>query len=378
LFKDETGNATGLLSSGVDITERAITEQKLIKSEAKYRGLIETAVMGVVEFDVIRNKVSYINPKLLEILGYTKKDLLVENTFLKIIHPEDYKELLNTSVDGYIEFRIFTKDGKLKWLTGTRKNNFTQKGEFLSARLWLQDSTESKEVEEIKSNLLTRFSHEFKTPLISITGFADFLLTEYKKHLDGKTLLFLKRIKDGSNRLKMLVNSFVESSQLGNAIIQVNLRKENLYDLINEALDELEGLIHMREHEIDLNMDRQLITHLDKEKVFTVITNLLINAINYTPKGGKISIQSKIDKRSIVISIKDTGIGFDESERIRLFKPFGKIERYGKGWDIVVGGMGMGLFISKEIIELHDGKIWVESEGRNKGSIFYFSIPITK
>ena len=134
----------------------------------------------------------------------------------------------------------------------------------------------------------------------------------------------------------------------------------------------------MREHEINLNVDKQLITTFDREKVYTVITNLLINAIDYTPKGGKISIHSKIDKKSIVISIKDTGIGLDESEIIRLFKPFGKIERYGKGWDIVIGGMGMGLFISKELIELHHGKIWAESEGKNKGSTFYFSIPITK
>ena len=93
-------------------------------------------------------------------------------------------------------------------------------------------------------------------------------------------------------------------------------------------------------------------------------------------KGGKISIHSKIKKKSIVISIKDTGIGLDENEIIHLFKPFGKIERYGKGWDIVIGGMGMGLYISKEIIKLHDGKIWAESEGRNKGSTFYFSSPM--
>ena len=147
---------------------------------------------------------------------------------------------------------------------------------------------------------------------------------------------------------------------------------------MTEALDELEGWIQMREHEIDLNLGKNLITSLDKEKIYTVITNLLINAINYTPKGGKISIQSKIDKKSIVISIKDNGIGLDEKERTILFKPFGKIERYGKGWDIVIGGMGMRLFISKEIIELHNGKIWAESEGRNKGSTFYFSFPITK
>ncbi|MBY9014838.1 MAG: PAS domain S-box protein [Candidatus Lokiarchaeota archaeon] len=367
-----------VLISTIDITDRKKSEQRLRESEEKYRILVETAELGLVEFDVIGNKVSYINPKLLEILGYTKEELLDEKIFMEIIHPEDLENLIRSSEDIYIGFRIYTKDQKLRWLSGTRSYQYDQEGNIASARLWLQDATEGKELEELKSNLLTRFSHEFKTPLISIRGFADFLLIEHKKKLDEQTLSFLKRIKDGSDRLKMLINSFVESSQLDKAIIQIRLRQENIYDLINQVLEELEGVIHMREHEINLNVDEQLITNFDREKIYTVITNLLINAINYTPKGGKISIQSKIDKKSVVISIKDTGIGLDENERIRLFKPFGKIERYGKGWDIVVGGMGMGLFISKEIIELHDGKIWAESEGRNIGSTFYFSIPMIK
>ena len=125
-----------------------------------------------------------------------------------------------------MKFRIYSKEGKLRWLSGTKKYNIAENGELINVRLWLQDITENKEIEEIKSNLLTRFSHEFKTPLISIKGFADFLLTEYKENFDEKILSFLKRIKDGSDRLQMLINSFVESSQLDKAIVQVNLRKE--------------------------------------------------------------------------------------------------------------------------------------------------------
>jgi len=359
-----------------NITERKKTEQQLKESEEKYRILIETAVMGLVEFDVIRNKVSYINPKLLDILGYKKKELLDEKIFMEIVHPEDLENLIISREEKNVEFRIVTKDGKIKWLSGTRNNLFNKEGKLISARLWLQDSTESKEVEEIKSNLLTRFSHEFKTPLISIKGFADFLLTEYKVNLDEKILSFLRRIKEGSNRLEALINSFIESSQLEKTVIRMNLKQEDVSDLVQEVLLELEGYIGMREHTINVSLYEKLITTIDKEKIYTVLSNILINAIDYTPQGGKISIKSSIDKNFLTISVKDNGIGLTEEEKKYLFKPFGKIERYGMGWDITVGGIGMGLYISKEIIELHGGKIWSESEGRSKGSEFLFSLPI--
>ncbi len=98
--------------------------------------------------------------------------------------------------------------------------------------------------------------------------------------------------------------------------------------------------------------------------------------INYTPSGGTLLIKSKLKKGSILILIKDNGIGLSKKDKNRLFEPFGKIEKYGKGWNIMTEGMGMGLHISKEFIELHKGKLWAESEGRNKGSTFIFSLPI--
>ncbi len=176
--------------------------------------------------------------------------------------------------------------------------------------------------------------------------------------------------------MEALINSFIESYQLEKTVIRVNLRQEDVSDLIQEVLYELEGFIGMRGHTINVTLDEKLITAIDKEKIYTVISNILINAIGYTPQGGKISINSSIDKNFLTISVKDNGIGLTEEEKNRLFKPFGKIERYGEGWDISIGGMGMGLYISKEIIKLHGGKMWVESEGRSKGSEFHFSLPI--
>lgn len=355
--------------------ERKQMETSLKESEKMYRDLIETSSMGLLEIDIINKKVKYINPKLLKIIGYKRKELNKVSLLYKIVHIEDVKEIFETRGDKNIEFRVITKNGETKWLSGDRLHQLNENGEITTLRLWLMDISEKKELEEIKNNLLTRFSHEFKTPLISIKGFADFLLTEHNSNFDDKTISFLKKIKDGGDRLKELVNSFIESSQLDNSLTKLKLHQGNLSELIKTGLEEMQGLIYLRNHTINLDIHDQLIASVDKEKIYSVITNLLLNAINYTPKGGKIWIQSSINEGSIKVSVKDNGIGLDDIEKKQLFKQFGKIERYGKGWDIISEGMGMGLYLSKEIMNLHGGKIWVESKGRNKGTTFYFSLP---
>jgi signal transduction histidine kinase len=119
-----------------------------------------------------------------------------------------------------------------------------------------------------------------------------------------------------------------------------------------------------------------MVTDFEKEKIYEVLKNLLSNAIKYTPEYGEITIKSERTDNSYLISIEDTGIGFTEEEKEHVFTRFGKIERYGQGFDLGIDGTGLGLYISKKVIELHGGDIWMESKGRNKGSTFHFTIPI--
>ena len=121
-----------------------------------------------------------------------------------------------------------------------------------------------------------------------------------------------------------------------------------------------------------------MVTLFEKERLYEVVINLLSNAIKYTPPNGRIIIKSESKDDNYIISITDNGIGLTNEEKEKIFKKFGKIERYGKGLDVVSEGSGLGLYISKKIIELHGGDIWVESKGREKGSKFSFSIPILK
>jgi len=363
--------------------ERKKTEQKLKESEEKYKNLFKQAPMAIalINFDGI---IEDCNTPAEVLFGYTKEELL-GNEYLKfgnvpldskLFLVKSFSKFLKTGVPEHSKIQMYRKDGKMIWIE--TYPIIVKISEISYILVVIQDVTEKKEIEEIKTNLLTRFSHEFKTPLISIKGFTDFLLTEHNKNLDDKTISFLKKIKDGGNRLKELINSFIESSQLDQALTKLKLHQENISELIKTCLEEMQGLINLRAHTINLDIHDQLIANVDKEKMYSVITNLLLNAINYTPKGGKIWIQSIINEGSILVSVKDNGIGLEDGEKKQLFKQFGKIERYGKGWDIISEGMGMGLYLSKEIMNLHGGKMWVESKGRNKGTTFYFSLPIVR
>ncbi|MFX1573720.1 MAG: PAS domain S-box protein [Promethearchaeota archaeon] len=377
-FYDNIKKREGVRGIVVDITEKKMMEKKLRASEQKYRNLIETSSMGLMEIDFVKGGIIYINPRLLNIIGYSKEQLNDENIFYKVIFSKDLKKIRDFHGEQNIEFKLLNKEGKIIWLSGLVRNEFDYQGNLLKSRLWLKDITEKKEIAEMKSNLITRFSHEFKTPLISIKGFTDLILTDYSESLNNTILSFLKRIKDGAERLRILINNFIESSLLDKHLVELARTRENLSDLIKKGIEELDGMIRLRKHTISLNIPDILIIEIDKTRIYNLITNLLLNSIKYTPKGGNILIQVVILKSSVITSIKDNGIGLNQNEIEQLFKPFGKIEKYGEGWDIISDGIGLGLYLSKEIIELHGGNIWIESEGRGKGTTCSFSLPYKK
>jgi signal transduction histidine kinase len=165
---------------------------------------------------------------------------------------------------------------------------------------------------------------------------------------------------------------------LESGAIQLKKTEEDLSFLIKLSIRELKGITRLRNHGISLDIHDKLIASFEQEQIHRVISSLLNNAIKFTPPNGKIKIKTEIKDGLIKFSIRDSGIGLTEEEKKLLFSQFGKIERYGQGYDIISDGSGLGLYISKKIIELHGGEIWVESEGRNKGSTFYFTLPLIK
>lgn len=211
---------------------------------------------------------------------------------------------------------------------------------------------------------------KLKTPLVSIKGYADLLLNQHYEDLDFYTISVLHEIKQGCSRLESLIKDLIETSKLESGEIKLNKLEDDLTFLIRFCIRDLKGLVETRNHELIVETDEKMITDFEKERIYDVIINLLSNAIKYTPPNGKIIIRSKIKKEFFIVSVQDTGIGLTNEEKGKIFKKFGKIERYGQGLDVVSEGSGLGLYISKKIIELHEGDIWVKSKGKKKDQNF--------
>lgn len=384
------GEVNHIITTLRDITDQKEAEEKLKESEEMIRTITGQAFMGIV---IIQDdKIEYVNNALLHMFEFSNQEIdnWLKDDLLRIIHPEDlqflreYRKKLRAgdpNIKPYYSYRVFTKSGKLKLIDQFSKP-IIYKGK-LAELVTIIDITEKKEAEQeliklnsLKSEFLRRTSHELKTSLVSIKGYSDLLLNVHKEKLDDYVLASIVEIKQGCERLESLIQDILNTAELESGAVQLKKKEEDLSFLIKLSIRELRGLINLRNQKINLKIHDKLITAFEPEQIHRVISNLISNAIKYTPPDGIIEIRSEIKDNIIIISVKDTGIGITREEKERLFTQFGKIERYSQGLDIISDGSGLGLYISKKVIELHGGKIWVESEGRLKGSTFYFSLPL--
>jgi two-component system sensor histidine kinase ResE len=153
-------------------------------------------------------------------------------------------------------------------------------------------------------------------------------------------------------------------------------KSENLSAIIRELSKEMMYLIKERNLVLNLELPDYLYVNVDRVRIEQVITNLILNAVKNTAPQGYITVKLQEQDNWAEISVLDTGVGLTEDEMNIIFTRFGKIERYGQGLEYIdIQGSGLGLYISKEIVDLHGGQIRAESEGRNKGSTFIIKLP---
>jgi len=390
-YYNEKGEIIGIIGLSIDITDRKKIEQKLKDSEKKYRLLFDKSPIGINLFTIDRKLIDS-NSAMEKITGYSIEEFKNLEAISMYADPNDreklkkllqefgkvrdyetkFKKKNNTEYFGSINLDLIELDG-VKTVQSTLRDITDQK----KAEILVKNEMKRlKEIDKMKSEFLRRTSHELKTPLVSILGFTNLLLEFHSEKLDYDIASNLNEIKQGCKRLESLIADILKTAELESSAIKPRKKEEDLSFLIKLCVNEQRGSAKLRNHNLDLKIQDNLIALIEKEQIHQVISNLLSNAIKYTPPNGIIEINSEIKNNYLVVSIKDNGIGFSTEEKSGLFRQFGKIERFGKGWDIDGEGSGLGLYISKKIMEMHDGDIWVESEGRNKGSTFYFSLPL--
>ncbi len=233
-----------------------------------------------------------------------------------------------------------------------------------------------KKLDEAKSEFISIASHQLRAPLTSIKGYSSMLLEGSFGELPKEARIPLKRIFDSSLRLVGLVGDFLNLSRIERGKMEYNFKKINLGELVSDTVDEFKAM-NGKNLKIKFETDEreELDVIADENKIRQVFSNIIDNAMKYTPKGFiHIFLYKNPEKKTVIFKVKDSGIGMDSETRSRIFQKFSRArEGISK---INTEGLGMGLYIAKRIINDHGGRIWVQSPGEGKGSSFYVELPI--
>jgi PAS domain S-box-containing protein len=264
-------------------------------------------------------------------------------------------------------YAIKNKENRILGLVGLH-TNITEKKK--AEDELKRKNEELKEMDIAKTNFLNMVSHELKTPITAIFAHLD-VIGDMKANLNEQELKSIIAIKRNSNNLRMLIENILEISRVETGRFELVIEKINLKDIIENVINDMNILAEQKGLKVVSKVNSVPIIKADSLRIKEVLTNLMNNAIKFTEKGS-ITLTADRQGKSVLVSVKDTGIGIPEDKIKDLFKKFYQInpEESRK-----LGGTGLGLLISKQIIEMHNGKINVESTF-GKGSTFSFTLPI--
>jgi len=232
----------------------------------------------------------------------------------------------------------------------------------------------AQESTKLKSEFLANMSHEFRTPLNAIIGFSDMLLSENYGELNEKQKKFMDNISISGKHLLNLVSDILDHSKIEAGSMQLNYEFFDINHAISETVSVLKDMSMKKNIDINISTEKNLIINADIGRFKQILFNLISNAIKFTEDGGKISITSMLYNTSVKIEIIDTGIGILPEDKNKIFKKFTQLDAsYTKKQD----GAGLGLALTKKLVEMHRGNIGFESE-KDKGSTFWFVMPKAK
>jgi len=384
-----------------DITQRKQSEQALRASEEKYRSLVDN-IPDVVWTANSKCDLIYISANADKVLGYPTEDLIGGQLWLNRIHPEDsarveqaYQQLFSAGEQFDVEYRSCRKDGEWIWLHNRALATRPREGVMCADGIF-KDITQRRQSEVIiqqtkdaaeaanraKSQFLANMSHELRTPLNAIIGFSEMLADETFGDLNDRQLKYSNNILNSGRHLLQLINDILDLAKVEAGRVEL---MRNTFG-VAKALSEVQMIVKTLANKKHIHLESDVAADLpslfaDEAKFKQIMYNLLSNAIKFTPDGGNVFVTASIQNGSssdsfLQFTVADTGIGIQSNDQERVFKEFEQVDSsYGRQQQ----GTGLGLALTKRLVEMHGGKIWVESEGiEGKGSTFTFLIPIPK
>jgi PAS domain S-box-containing protein len=340
------------------------------QSHAKGLGLKPEEVVGKTDFDLFPKKRAE---------RMTKDDLWVMKTGKPLIDKIE-RATRPDGVDNYVsttKIPHFDSKGKVIGIIGiTRDITHRMRFEHLKEkRLSIEKKLEAlEELNKIKSEFISAVSHELRTPLAVIKQLITLIFEETVGPLSDKQREIMVRVKNNTERLKNIIDELLDISRIEGKRLKLDYSLVNLNDLIRESEDFFRELAVEKGVDLSYHLPQEEVNiFIDAERIIQVISNLINNAIKFTGENGKIKVEVRILDDRVRVGVVDTGIGIAKSDLPRLFGKFVQVSRL---TGAEKKGLGLGLSISKELVERHGGEIWVESES-GVGSKFYFTLPLS-
>jgi len=360
---------------------------------ARLRSILDQLPEGILITEAANGRVNYANTAAAAILGLPVKTLINTSLHqnaqaivshkgtLQVVLPWNFAVIraLSGETISSQETSMIRPDGKNVTILSSSAPVRSQWGTITGAVIVFQDITAQKSLEQQKNEFLSFASHELRTPVTAIQGFAEILQLQIEsgKQPGPQSLRALAIINEQSQTLTRLVDEMLDLTRIDNMQLMLHRSRCDLVDILRSAIETQASTT--KKHQLRLVLDGlagadKVEAFVDKNRCTQIVGNLLSNAIKYSPEGGAIEIglyYFSPARTEVVIWVKDHGIGIPESETTNIFKRFHRVQDI----DPAISGLGIGLYLVKELAALHGGRIWVESvEGR--GSTFSVQLPL--
>ncbi len=353
-------------------------EAALRESEEKYRIVADNAYDWEYWMAPDASFV-YTSLSCKRVTGYDVEEFMHDKELLeRIIVPEDrpvflshHQETLKYKLPSAAEFRITRLDGETRWIFHICQPVFDKAGNYLGIRGSNSDITERKRADSLKDEFVRIVSHELRTPLTTIREGVSQVLDGILGDTTAKQREFLSICLADIDRLERIINNLLDISKIEAGMIRLKKGSIDIISIAKGIVSSFEPKAKEKGLELKANYSGEKIcAYVDADKITQAFTNLVGNALKFTDKGRiEVSVEEKEDK--VECAVADTGIGISSGN---LSKVFDKFQQFGRLSGAGETGTGLGLSITKGIVELHDGKIWVESE-IDKGAKFCFTLP---
>jgi PAS domain S-box-containing protein len=391
-FKDEIGKMGSAFNEmSVKLNEGQVA---LKKAEENYRSIFENATVGIYRSTPdAKGQLLTVNPAFAQIMGYASPDEVVKNVtdirsqcYVNASNRDRLQQLLRDqgAVQGF-EAQLYRKNGEIIDVSMSARVIRNENNKILYYEGILEDITEKKQASQFriekeaaeaaaktKSEFLANMSHEIRTPLNAILGYTELILDGIYGDVPEDIQEVLERVTKNGQHLLGLINDILDLSKIEAGQLVLSLNDYSMQEVVQTVFTAVESLAAEKSLELKVSVSPDVAYGSgDEQRIVQVLLNLVGNAIKFTEEG-EVRVEVTVSNETFLVSVSDTGPGLSEADQKRIFEEFHQADgssTRGKG------GTGLGLSIAKRIVEMHGGRIWVESS-LGRGSTFWFSLPV--